>query len=53
MHIKQNHLGGQEIPGWKADYDKPICIRNVWNNLTEVGGGKGFDLNNFGNEQSP
>ena len=28
------------------------CITNVWNNLTEEGGGKGADLHDFGYEES-
>lgn len=42
--ILKNHLRGGGTPGKNADYDKRICVTNMWSNLSEGMGGEKYWL---------
>lgn len=49
IQILKNHSGGWGTPGKNEDYDKTICVTNIWSNLNEGMQVKGANLSVFGN----
>lgn len=49
IQISKNHSRGWGAPRNDDDYDKTICVPNVWSNLSEGMRLKGADLSIFGN----